>query len=308
METRCPECHTVFRVAEEQLAVADGQVRCGECDHVFNAREAAVESASSNDVLETVSIDVPDIEVKDISIESTDLDDETVPEQAVSEQTETGSTEADDTAEQTGNETEADQASDEEPVVNEDEQDEPEKKHDGYDIAALYPELEKAPAIKLPPSTRATLAWSAAILGLLIILFAQLSYFMRDNLAHNAKLRPLLESMCETLNCELSGQRAPSLVRLQSHKVLSHPNQSDALRVEAVISNEADFNQAYPVLRLRFRDLDGRLLASRDFLPEQYLPTDVKRQAGMTPREPVNAVLDIIDPGKKAISYEFDFL
>ena len=35
--TRCPECHTVFRVSDAQLNAAGGKVRCGECKAVFYA-------------------------------------------------------------------------------------------------------------------------------------------------------------------------------------------------------------------------------------------------------------------------------
>lgn len=35
--TRCPQCRTAFRVTLNQLAVADGQVRCGSCLAVFKA-------------------------------------------------------------------------------------------------------------------------------------------------------------------------------------------------------------------------------------------------------------------------------
>jgi predicted Zn finger-like uncharacterized protein len=34
--TRCPGCATVFRVTSEQLALRDGQVRCGQCKTVFD--------------------------------------------------------------------------------------------------------------------------------------------------------------------------------------------------------------------------------------------------------------------------------
>jgi predicted Zn finger-like uncharacterized protein len=37
MRTRCPECTTVFRVTSEQLRRKAGTVRCGHCQHVFNA-------------------------------------------------------------------------------------------------------------------------------------------------------------------------------------------------------------------------------------------------------------------------------
>lgn len=37
MYTRCPECATVFRVTAEQLRMAHGDVRCGNCSKSFNA-------------------------------------------------------------------------------------------------------------------------------------------------------------------------------------------------------------------------------------------------------------------------------
>lgn len=39
MVTRCPQCHTSFRVTEEHLKLANGAVRCGSCLLVFQARE-----------------------------------------------------------------------------------------------------------------------------------------------------------------------------------------------------------------------------------------------------------------------------
>lgn len=35
--TRCPDCQTTFRVTNELLHKADGQVRCGRCSNIFNA-------------------------------------------------------------------------------------------------------------------------------------------------------------------------------------------------------------------------------------------------------------------------------
>lgn len=39
MYTKCPECNAIFRVTDEQLSIAEGLVRCGICDAVFNGRE-----------------------------------------------------------------------------------------------------------------------------------------------------------------------------------------------------------------------------------------------------------------------------
>lgn len=42
MITSCPACGTTFRVHSDQLAARDGQVRCGQCSTVFDARSALV--------------------------------------------------------------------------------------------------------------------------------------------------------------------------------------------------------------------------------------------------------------------------
>ena len=39
LATRCPACHTTFRVVQDQLKVSEGWVRCGRCNEVFNAIE-----------------------------------------------------------------------------------------------------------------------------------------------------------------------------------------------------------------------------------------------------------------------------
>ncbi|WP_133011591.1 DUF3426 domain-containing protein [Marinomonas flavescens] len=39
--TRCPKCSTAFRVTDDVLSMAKGKVRCGQCFHIFDAREAA---------------------------------------------------------------------------------------------------------------------------------------------------------------------------------------------------------------------------------------------------------------------------
>lgn len=42
LQTQCPNCQTRFRVSDEQLGIAKGKVRCGNCMAVFNAIEHQV--------------------------------------------------------------------------------------------------------------------------------------------------------------------------------------------------------------------------------------------------------------------------
>lgn len=39
MNTQCPYCRTIFRISQAQLGAAEGRVRCGACEKVFDARQ-----------------------------------------------------------------------------------------------------------------------------------------------------------------------------------------------------------------------------------------------------------------------------
>lgn len=66
MYTKCPECRAVFRVTSEQLLMADGLVRCGICDSVFNGREHIEENHDPNAVIEDRQAELEqDINIKD---------------------------------------------------------------------------------------------------------------------------------------------------------------------------------------------------------------------------------------------------
>jgi predicted Zn finger-like uncharacterized protein len=42
LATRCPNCETIFRLQETQLALRGGLVRCGHCQAVFNAHDSLI--------------------------------------------------------------------------------------------------------------------------------------------------------------------------------------------------------------------------------------------------------------------------
>ena len=48
LATQCPQCLTIFRVANDQLKLRGGLVRCGSCKNVFNGNEYLVEAGISD--------------------------------------------------------------------------------------------------------------------------------------------------------------------------------------------------------------------------------------------------------------------
>jgi len=50
LATRCPHCRTAFKVAEDQLDLQEGIVRCGICQQIFNGIEHLLDGATQQNV------------------------------------------------------------------------------------------------------------------------------------------------------------------------------------------------------------------------------------------------------------------
>jgi hypothetical protein len=90
--------------------------------------------------------------------------------------------------------------------------------------------------------------------------------------------------------------------------VRQHPTIADALLINAAFENRADFVQPYPVFEISFTDKTGRPVAIRRFLPREYLLGDATREEGMPANIPAHVVLEVMDPGDEAVSFQFGFL
>ncbi len=149
-----------------------------------------------------------------------------------------------------------------------------------------------------------------AILGLLLslLLSVQASYFMSDKLAQGyPTLRPWLEPFCAVTHCQLSLQRAPEKITIINRDLRNHPTVSGALLISLTLQNNASFTQPYPQLKLSFFDLNHTLLASRTFRPREYLSQEVDLDSGFPADRPLSATLELIDPHKEAVNFEFEF-
>jgi hypothetical protein len=158
-----------------------------------------------------------------------------------------------------------------------------------------------------PPLWRTSL-WAAANVLLILVLLGQYGYYNRQQLAQYPALRPWVAQLCATTGCALPLQRDVRRIALTSRLVESHPSRPNALLIDATLVNQADFAQPYPLVELRFSDLNNQLVAGRRFRPEEYLPPTASLQTGMAPHQPVHITLEITDPGKDAVSFQFELL
>lgn len=145
--------------------------------------------------------------------------------------------------------------------------------------------------------------WGLALVAVLLLSGWQYVYFNMNDLAHGS-LRPWLARACAMFDCVLPPQFDIDQVRTSSLIIRSHPTQRDALAVDAIITNQADFPQPYPVLQLQFTDLNGAPVASRRFQPGEYLSGELTGARLMPVRQPVHIALEIVDPGSRAVNYQ----
>jgi len=153
-------------------------------------------------------------------------------------------------------------------------------------------------------------AWGAIAAALLLtaLLVGQYGYVERYRLAAVPQLRPLLETGCRLLGCELPLRSEIAQVEIVEREVRDHPNVSDALLISATFVNRADFVQPFPVFSVSFSDVSGTLVAARRFRPAEYLSDSQNAARGMQPGERAQLMLEVVDPGNSAVSFQFDFL
>ncbi|MGY2199745.1 DUF3426 domain-containing protein [Pseudomonas gingeri] len=155
--------------------------------------------------------------------------------------------------------------------------------------------------------------WGKRLLWLLLVLLAaaalagQYIAYHFDELARQDQYRPWFQQLCPEIGCKVPSKVDIARIKSSNLVVRSHPDFNGALVVDAIIYNRASFSQPFPLLELRFADLNGHLIASRRFKPGEYLGGDLSGQSEMPPQTPIHIALDILDPGAKAVNYSLSF-
>lgn len=160
------------------------------------------------------------------------------------------------------------------------------------------------------PARRGSQPWLWTTLAMLALLAlpAQYLYYNFDALARDQRSRPLLENVCLLTRCELPARVNISRIRSTNLLVRPHPEFPNALAIDAILYNRADFEQPFPILEMQFDDANGRRLAHRQFRPGEYLSGELAGVHLMPPQTPIRVGLSMLDPGPQARSYRLEFL
>ena len=172
----------------------------------------------------------------------------------------------------------------------------------------LIPDEYRIPELHNTYSIWRDVTWTLAILILTASLFVEYAWFNRNELISNPQLRPLVTQICLIADCDAMNLREPNAIEMTTRNIYTHPNVDDALMISGTLINHAQFEQPYPSILIDFSDVRGEVIASRLFTPEDYLQIKVGSLKPLAPQASIDFNMEILDPGKQAMTYEFSFL
>ncbi len=314
MQTRCPHCDTRFRITESQVKIADGFVRCSVCKEVFNAIEVAEQHEHQQSLLEQQN------HADEVSEELTDKLDDNFDEPVYTDDIDqTGVTDVGSDSEQNWGPN-SDAGTESESVDFNETSATDDSRKDAFDffdeetnesLSHVVPDKYKDSHSSSSTALLSGLLWGAGILLLSVTLVVEYAWFNRDQLNQRPQLQALTEKLCQQIECKDITMRNPEKIELISRNVYSHPNEKNALMINITMKNRADFAQPYPIMQINFSDVRGDNVAARRFLPVEYLPEEYRATQDHSLLEPgtnMSFTMEIQDPGKQAMTYEFDFL
>lgn len=149
--------------------------------------------------------------------------------------------------------------------------------------------------------------WVLTCMALALVLGGQVAWAQRNVLLKDPQTGQWLRESCATLGCHLPPVADVSQLHLLARDVEAHPSVAGALMISATMRNEAPFTQPYPVISLVLADAAGHRVAMRRLRPSEYLDDAATLRAGMAPGATTAVVLEVEDPGNKAVAFEFGF-
>ena len=249
--TRCPGCLTVFRVTSAQLALREGQVRCGHCRTVFDGHAQMISLAPLP----------PDADHDDLA-----LGPPTVTLRSA-------------------------RALDPAPGASSRGIPEPSFRTDAPDPSAPKATIrtiaqtdessrEYRHARRREREQRRL--WVAAVPILVALLIGQALFHFRDAVAaHWPATKPALTRLCQAAGCAIRPPRDVAGLAIDASDLQADPAHKGLLILSATIRNRATIALAYPHLELTLSDSNDQTVVKRALAPAEYASGTAQIAAGI---------------------------
>jgi len=151
------------------------------------------------------------------------------------------------------------------------------------------------------------MAWITGALVVLAVVAFQWAAFQGEPLLERAGL----QSAMTRLGLEEPPPEQPfrdlERIHLVNRELRSHPTLPGRLRLGATIVNRAPQAQPYPDIEVSLLDSTGQVVSRQRFTPADYLSSKPGSDARMQPQAYLPLVIDLDDPGMRAVGFELQF-
>ncbi|MDP2248083.1 MAG: DUF3426 domain-containing protein [Nitrosomonadales bacterium] len=312
--TSCPECSAAFYVLPDQLAAHRGDVRCGKCEHIFNAldrlaevgneeiagREDSVASVENPQLHEPSSEPIPEAFSGPIDIE------------IIAETNEYPRIEPQTSVEAPPNDRDVKTSG----ILNPDAAT-PDFNITDFSIPSaasiLSPTMiEDAARNKPGKAGRGGTAKSGltkflvvfVVLVLILLTLGQATYYLRSDIAARwPETRPYLEQACAWVQCKVELPKHADLIVIDDSDLQEDAERQGLIHLYSTLINTADYSQTYPLLELTLTDANDKPLLRRTFKPEEYLPADADIKRGVYSNEEISVKLSLTVSDEPVVGY-----
>jgi predicted Zn finger-like uncharacterized protein len=274
--TSCPECNTQFVVKKEQLKAYDGQVRCGTCQHVFNAKTYLIKQTRAKKVTPTkVEAVLSEISLNADTQPETEHIEITAPALLQAQLNEDSAFTTSAPVIASNLETHASQESNQTPsFLNDLAADEP-----------LFKRLRNKP-----------FSWSmfSFCMLLFVLLLGQAIYFMRTEIAaYYPQTKPMLAQACQYLQCIVTLPKKIELLTIDDSDMQEHSTYQQVLVFSSTLINHANYAQAYPNIELTLTNTEDEPVLRRTFQADAYLQDQASLANGIAAKEEIRIKLQL---------------
>lgn len=331
IETSCPHCQSRFKLSQEQISLAQGQVRCGTCFEIFQAIPVAEPAGAALTDDDERFADADD-ELPPISPNLSQNFDEITPQADDFGAMESES--KDSTADESWAEALLADLSTETPTTTVKKTEEPESTAslseqlgdlDNLEINVdlsvnqnnvvdslvatkqdFAGRIEPAPVEFVYEKPRKWL-WSLVffILNLIMIglIAGQVLYFQFDQLSHQANLKPIYSLLCGHIDCPKEDNNDFNLISANHTTIQPHPHYKNILIVNAVLTNHAERQQPFPAVNIIFTDNKQKAIAARELQPNEYIKGELANKYWMPSKQPIHIAIEVADTGNEAVGF-----
>jgi len=295
MFTQCPKCGSYFRVRDEELHAAGGEVRCSLCTNTFNAL-----SHLENELPQASDDHAPE------------------PDKAPSAPT----VAADEVAAAAPAEPEAVSASERDPLTRDLFDGSPEHGPDPTEASAtavpsagesVPEEVAKdtalspfeAPEQRPAPSRGESALWMLGSIALLLTLAVQLIHAERHYWTQHEWLGAPVSLAYEQLTGQVPQDRDLTQLEVIRADIAGTEQDSSNLRVTGVVENQGDRDQPLPAVYVRLEDRWGLNMGHGFFDPQDWIYRE-QLPAYFPARTRLPLRLELSDPGQDAVGFHVE--